>query len=82
MQIRAMVVGCENREIETKRGKQSLTELFLIDADNKKNMYVGQIWDDKFHSYKESEVVNFTVAGVSERNKKIYLSLVPQVKGN
>ncbi len=82
MQIRAMVVGCENREIETKRGKQSLTELFLIDADSKKNMYVGQIWDDKFHSYKEAEVVNFTVAGVSERNKKIYLSLVPQGKGN
>ncbi|MBI2412896.1 MAG: hypothetical protein HYV24_06780 [Deltaproteobacteria bacterium] len=82
MQIRAMVVGCENREIETKRGKQSLKELFLIDADSKKNMYVGQIWDDKFHSYKEAEVVNFTVAGVSERNKKIYLSLVPQGKGN
>lgn len=82
MQIRAMVVGCENREIETKRGKLSLTELFLIDADSKKNMYVGQIWDDKFHSYKEAEVVNFTVAGVSERNKKIYLSLVPQGKGN
>lgn len=77
MQIRAKVIGCENREIETKRGRQSLTELFIIDADNKKNMYIGQIWDEKPHSYKEDEVVNFTVAGIAERGKKIYLSLVP-----
>jgi len=78
MQIRAMVVSCENREIETKRGKQFLTELFIIDADNMKNLYVGQILDEKFHSYKNDEVVSFTVAGVSERNKKTYLSLLPQ----
>ena len=77
MQIRVKVMGCENREIETKRGKQFLTELFIVDADNMKNLYVGQILDEKFHSYKKGDIVDFTVADVFERNKKTYLSLVP-----
>ncbi|MBI1910862.1 MAG: hypothetical protein HYS21_02560 [Deltaproteobacteria bacterium] len=81
MQIRATIIGCEKREIETKRGNQFLTELFIIDTDNNKNMYIGQILDKKtFYSYKETEVVNFTVIGISERNRKLYLSIVPQDK--
>ena len=78
MWIKAQIVSSENREIETKRGIQYLTELFLIDADNKRNLYVGQIWGEEFYSYQENEVVTFQIAGVSERNKKIYLTLKPE----
>ncbi|MCR4286548.1 MAG: hypothetical protein NUW09_00885 [Deltaproteobacteria bacterium] len=78
MWIRAQIVGCENRELETKRGVQHLTELYILDADNKKNLYVGQIWGEKFYSYPENEVVTFQIAGVSERGKKVYLSLLPE----
>lgn len=80
MWIKAMVVGCENREIETKRGKQCLTELFILDADNKKNIYVGQIWGKKFYNYKENEIVTFPISGITEKNKKTYLSLAVEEK--
>ncbi len=78
MWIKAQIVSGENREIETKRGVQYLTELFLIDTDNKRNLYVGQIWGEKFYSYQENDVVTFQIAGVSERNKKVYLTLKPE----
>ena len=78
MWIKAQIVLSVSKERETKRGIQHLTELYMIDADNKRNLYVGQIWGEKFYSYEENEIITFQIAGVSERNKKIYLTLKPE----
>ena len=78
MYIKAQIVTCEGREIETTRGKKFLTELYLIDVDTNKNFYVAQILSDRAYSYKESEIVTFPVTGVSVRKKKLYLYLTPE----
>ena len=77
MWIKAQVILSDNKEIETKRGIKYRTELFMIDADNKQNLYVGQMYGDRPRTYPEDEVMTFQVAGVHSMGKKIYLSLKP-----
>lgn len=77
MLINAQIIKCESREIETVRGKQILTELYIIDADIKKNFYVGLILGERAYSYKENEIVTFQ-ASVSVRNKRLCMILTPE----
>jgi len=78
MYIKAQIVTCAGREIETTRGKKFLTDLYLIDADTNKNFYVAQILSDRAYSYKESEIVTFPITGIVTKKKKIYLYLTPE----
>ncbi len=78
MWIKAQIVGSSNRERETQKGLQYITELFMVDADYKQNLYIGQIWGEKVYSYEENEVVTFQVTGMFGTGKKIYLTLKPE----
>ena len=78
MWIKAQIVLSVSKERDTKRDLKYLTELFMIDSDSKQNLYVGQMWGDKPHTYPENEIVTFQVGGVYGQGKKIYLSLLPE----
>ena len=77
MFINAQIVKCESKVVETPRGNQFLTELYLIDADTKKNFYVGLILGERAYNYKENEIVTFQ-ASVSVRNKRLCMILTPE----
>ena len=78
MWIKAKIIGFKQNEIETDEGKLCLTDVYIIDADNDRDIYSGLIIGDKFHKFRIDDVVTFEIIGFNGKGRRVTLSLAVQ----